>query len=70
MGDLRWGLSVGGLRILAVAAGVLLGAALLGFRASLQWLGLLAVGMGAIVLLQQPLLGLLALVPAALWSFP
>lgn len=50
----------------AVAAVVLLGAALLGSRASPRWLILLAAGGGAIVLLQWPVLRPLALVVVAL----
>jgi len=52
--------------IWAVVVAVLLGAAFLGFRASPLWLALLGTGMGALVLLQQPILGLLAVVPATL----
>ena len=52
--------------IWAVAAAVLLAAAFLGTRASAQWLGLLVSAMGALVLLQHPSLGPLALVFAAL----
>lgn len=52
--------------IWAVLAIVLPGAAFLGFRASTRWLALLGTGVGALVLLHQPILGLLAVVPAAL----
>jgi hypothetical protein len=50
----------------AVALLVLALAFYLGQRASLLWLGLLAAGMGALVLLARPSLGLFALVAAAL----
>jgi len=43
-----------------------MGSVYFGLHASLRWLILLMAGMGAIVLLQRPILGLLALVPAAL----
>ena len=49
-----------------IAIAVLALAFLLGQRASSTWLGLLVVGIGAVVLLQTPRLGLLALVAAAL----
>ena len=52
--------------ILAATAVILLGAAFLGFRASPRWLVLLLAGLGAVVLLQQPVLGLFALVALAL----
>lgn len=64
--DIRRSLRTRQLWTWTVAASVLLGAALLGFRASLQWLVLLGGGMGAVVLLERPILGLLALVPAAM----
>jgi len=51
---------------LAICAGVLILAVLFGYKASSRWLFLLVVGMGTVVLLQRPLLGLLALVSAAL----
>ena len=54
------------LQIWAVIIGVLLGAAVLGYKASVIWLALLVVGIGAVALLRQPILGLLALVAAAL----
>lgn len=63
---LRQTLLAGHRRTWAVAAAVLLGAALFGFRASLRWLALLGAGVGALVILQRPILGLLAVVPAAL----
>jgi hypothetical protein len=50
----------------AVVAAVLLGAAFFGAHPSILWLALLVVGIGAIVLLQRPILGLLTLVLAAL----
>ena len=50
----------------AVAVGILLGAALLGARASMLWLGLLVVSMGIVLLLQWPLLKFIALITAAL----
>ncbi len=50
----------------AVALAVLALAFLLGQRASPLWLGLLAAGLGALVLLARPWLGLLVLVAAAL----
>jgi hypothetical protein len=49
-----------------MVAVVLLGAALIGFRASPRWLALLVLGIGGAVLLQQPIVGLLALIAAAL----
>jgi len=66
IGDLRHRLLTGRLWPWAVAAAVLLGAALFGSLASTLWLALLVAGMGAVVVLQWPILGLLALVPAAL----
>jgi hypothetical protein len=45
---------------------VLLGAAYLGSRASARWLVLLGAGVGTIFLIHWPILGLFALVPAAL----
>lgn len=45
---------------------VLIGAAFFGSHPSIRWLTLIAVGMGTVVLLKWPLLGLLLLVPAAL----
>lgn len=59
-------LSSNRLRTWVVTTVILVGVAYLGSRASTRWLGLLAVGMGGVVLLQRPILGLLALVPAAL----
>ena len=49
-----------------VTATVLFGAAYLGQRASNRWLGSLIVSMGGVVLLGRPVLGLFALVVAAL----
>ncbi len=49
-----------------IALAVLALAFLLGQRASATWLGLLVAGIGAVVLLAQPVLGLLAIVAAAL----
>ena len=49
-----------------VAAAVLFLAAYLGQRASSRWLGLLVAGIGGVVLLRRPVLGLLALVVVAL----
>ena len=54
------------LAVALVAAAVLALAFLLGQRASLQWLGLLAAGAGGLLLLARPVLGLFALVLAAL----
>lgn len=54
------------LLVALVLLAVLALAFLLGQRASAAWLGLLAAGLGAIVLLVQPALGLLAIVVAAL----
>lgn len=45
-----------------IVAMVLLAAAVLGLRASLQWLALLVAAMAALLMLQSPVLGLLALV--------
>jgi hypothetical protein len=45
---------------------VLLGSAGLGFLASARWLALFVAGIGVVVLMQQPFLGLLGLVPVAL----
>ncbi len=50
----------------AVTVGVLLGAALLGTRASALWLGLLVVSLGIVLLLKWPLLKFLTLILAAL----
>jgi hypothetical protein len=50
----------------AVIAGVLLGAAAMGYKASIIWLVLILGGVGLVVLLQQPILGLVGLVVAAL----
>ncbi len=50
----------------AVITVVLLGAALAGIKPSIYWLALLIMITGTIVLFQRPILGLLALVPAAL----
>jgi hypothetical protein len=50
----------------AIALAVLALAFLLGQRASMLWLGLLVAGLGALVLLARPWLGLFALVAAAL----
>ncbi len=66
IGGVRHRLPAGRLWTWAVAALVLVGAAYLGSHASMRWLALLVVGIGAGVLLKQPILGLLALVPAAL----
>lgn len=51
---------------LAICAGVLLLAAAAGFRTSALWLALPLLGAGAFVLLVYPVVGLLALVFAAL----
>jgi hypothetical protein len=64
--SLRQTLLAGHRRTWAVAAAILLGAAIFGFRASMFWLALLGTGVGALILLQRPILGLLAVVPAAL----
>jgi hypothetical protein len=45
---------------------VILGAAYFGYRVSFAWLALLAVCIGAVTLLRQPILGFLALIAAAL----
>ncbi|MCL4294790.1 MAG: O-antigen ligase family protein [Anaerolineae bacterium] len=45
---------------------VLLGAAYLGSHPSILWLALLVVSIGALILLRWPIMGLLALIPAAL----
>jgi hypothetical protein len=66
IGDLRAKLQTGRLWIWSMAAVVLLGAALLGSRASILWLALPIAGIGAFALFQQPILGLIAMVPAAL----
>jgi hypothetical protein len=63
---LRDRLQAGRLWIPGTVAGVLLLAALLGLRASPLWLVLPLAGMGAFALSQQPILGLMALVPVAL----
>jgi len=52
--------------IVPVTIAVLFLAAYLGQRASLRWLGLLVAGTGGVALLGRPVLGLLALVVAAL----
>ena len=54
------------LRFWIVVAGVLGAAALFGFHPRLQWLALILLGLGAVVMVQRPVLGLLALVLAAL----
>lgn len=54
------------LTVAAVVATVLFLAVLLGQRAAPQWLGALAAGVGGLALLAQPVLGLFALVAAAL----
>ncbi|MEA3335284.1 MAG: O-antigen ligase family protein [Chloroflexota bacterium] len=54
------------LLIIMVIVGVLASAWFLGQRASILWLGLLVVGIGATLVLKQPLIGLLALVVIAL----
>ncbi|MCX6031997.1 MAG: O-antigen ligase family protein [Chloroflexi bacterium] len=51
---------------LATIAAVLALSALLGMRASVMWLGLLVAGLSGLILLQRPVLSLLALVAAAL----
>jgi O-antigen ligase len=52
--------------ILGIVASVLFAAAFLGSRASARWLALPLAGLAAFALLQQPVLGLLAVVAAAL----
>ena len=64
--DLRDRLPAGRLWIWGIVALVLLGAILLGSLASPQWLALPLAGMGVFALLQQPTLGLVAMVAAAL----
>ena len=54
------------LRLWVVVAGVLGGAALFGFHAYPRWLELIVLGLGVVVVAQRPVLGLLALVLAAL----
>lgn len=54
------------LTVVLVTLAVLVLAFLLGQRASPRWLGLIAAGIGGVVLLAQPALGLFALVIAAL----
>lgn len=49
-----------------VAAGVLLAAMALGYEASPRWLAIVIAGMGALVLIRRPALGLFAIVTAAL----
>jgi len=66
IGDVWRRLPLDKLRTWAVVALVLAGAAVLGYRAANRWLAVLMVAIGAVLLLHQPLLGLLALVPAAL----
>ncbi len=63
---LRSELLDGRLWALGVVAVVLVGATALGYLASVRWLLLLCLGIGMAVLLHWPLVGLLALVPAAL----
>ena len=59
-------LDINRLRSWIVVAGVLGGAALFGFHPRLQSLALILLGLGAVVMVQRPVLGLLALVLAAL----
>jgi hypothetical protein len=54
------------LRSWIVVAGVLVGSAILGFHPDLRWRALILLGLGAVVLALRPVLGLLALVLAAL----
>ena len=54
------------LRLWVVVAGVLGAAAFFGFYPDLRWLALILLGLGAVVLALRPVLGLLALVLAAL----
>ena len=49
-----------------VAFAVILFAAILGAQASMRWMALLVLGLGVLVLLQKPVLGLFALIVAAL----
>lgn len=51
---------------LAICAAVLMLSLFFGFRPSPRWLGLLVVGLGAVLLVQKPPLGLVALTLAAL----
>jgi len=53
----------------ALAVGVLALAAVLGYRTSIMWLGLIGLVMGTVVLLEYPRVVALAIVPAALY-FP
>ena len=66
IGTMRRAFPLGKLQAWAVIVVVLLGAAVLGYKASVIWLALLVAGMGAIVLLRQPILGLLVVIGAAL----
>jgi len=66
IGHLRDRLRAGRLWIWCIVALVLLGAMLLGSHASPLWLVLLLAGLGAFALLQQAILGLLAVVAASL----
>jgi hypothetical protein len=52
--------------IWAAVAGTILGAFIFGSHASMRWLALLVAGLGALVLVQKPILGLAALILAAL----
>ena len=67
--ELRDRLLAGRLWMWGMAAAVLLGAALFGSRASVLWLALPVAGIGAFVLLQQPLLGLVAVMAAGTSRF-
>ncbi len=53
-------------RVWAIIFAVLLGSAFAGFRVSIAWYALLAVCIGAVILLRQPILGFFALIAAAL----
>jgi hypothetical protein len=64
--DLKDRLLRGRLWLWSIVALVLMGSAVLGYRASVRWLVLACLGLGAFILIQWPEVSLLSLAPAAL----
>ena len=64
--DLRDRLVTGRHRLWGMMVLVIVGATYLGSRASVRWLVLLGMGIGAIILVQWPVVGLFALALAGL----